>query len=137
MHRRNKALGFSDIRHRAAIAEVGEAFAAALFEEEAGGVIPLSDPDMTQAELDAVDAVLRTSRLSNGPVVEKFEAAFREYLGRKYAIAVPSGTIGLLITLTGMGIGPGDEVICSPYSFRETVHAVSLSGARPVLVDIM
>jgi perosamine synthetase len=105
------------------------------FEEETGTIV-LSDPDMTQAELDAVQAVLSGSRLSNGPMVEKFEAAFCEYLGRKYAIAVPSGTIGLLVTLTGMGIGPGDEVICSPYSFRETVHAVSLSGARPVFVDI-
>jgi dTDP-4-amino-4,6-dideoxygalactose transaminase len=106
------------------------------FEEETGGVIPLSDPDMTQAELDAVDAVLRTSRLSNGPVVEKFEAAFREYLGRKYAIAVPSGTIGLMLTLVGMGIGPGDEVICTPYSFREVQHAIDLAGAKPVFVDI-
>jgi perosamine synthetase len=104
--------------------------------EEDSGVIALSDPDITQAELDAVDAVMRTSRLSNGPVVEKFEAAFCEYLGRKYAIAVPSGTIGLMLTLVGMGIGPGDEVICSPYSFREVQHAVSLAGARPVFVDI-
>jgi dTDP-4-amino-4,6-dideoxygalactose transaminase len=104
--------------------------------EEETGVIALSDPDITQAELDAVDAVMRTSRLSNGPVVEKFEAAFREYLGRKYAIAVPSGTIGLMLTLVGMGIGPGDEVICSPYSFREVQHAVVLAGAKPVFVDI-
>ncbi len=104
--------------------------------EEESGVIALSDPDITQAELDAVDAVMRTSRLSNGPVVEKFEHAFREYLGRKYAIAVPSGTIGLMLTLVGMGIGPGDEVICTPYSFREVQHAIDLAGARPVFVDI-
>jgi perosamine synthetase len=105
-------------------------------EEEDSGVIPLNDPDITEAELDAVQAVLSGTRLSNGPMVGKFEAAFGEYLGRKYAIAVPSGTIGLQLTLLGMGIGPGDEVICSPYSFRETVHAVSLAGARPVFVDI-
>jgi perosamine synthetase len=105
------------------------------FEEESGSIV-LSDPDITQAELDAVQNVLSGSRVSNGPVVEKFEAAFGEYLGRRYAIAVPSGTSGLLLTLVGLGIGPGDEVICSPYSFRETVHAVSLAGARPVFVDI-
>jgi dTDP-4-amino-4,6-dideoxygalactose transaminase len=105
-------------------------------EEESGGAIALSDPDITQAELDAVDAVMRTSRLSNGPIVEKFEGAFREYLGRKYAIAVPSGTIGLMLTLIGMGIGPGDEVICTPYSFREVQHAIDMAGARPVFVDI-
>lgn len=104
--------------------------------EEDSGVIALSDPDLTEAELNAVDAVMRTSRISNGPVVEKFEAAFCDYLGRKYAIAVPSGTIGLMLTLTGMEIGPGDEVICTPYSFREAQHAVSLAGARPVFVDI-
>jgi dTDP-4-amino-4,6-dideoxygalactose transaminase len=105
-------------------------------EEADASLIPLSDPDITQAELDAVEAVLRSPRLSNGPVVESFEAAFAAYVGRKYAVAVPSGTIGLLITLASFGIGPGDEVIASPYSFRETAHAVSLAGARPVFADI-
>ncbi len=98
--------------------------------------IPLSDPDITTAELAAVDAVLRSPRLSNGPVAEEFEAAFAAYVGRKYAVAVPSGTMGLLITLAAYGIGPGQEVIASPHSFRETVHAISLSGARPVFADI-
>ncbi len=98
--------------------------------------IPLSDPDITQAELDAVEAVLRSPQLSSGPVVESFEAAFAAYLGRKYAVAVPSGTVGLLIALASHGIGPGDEVIASPYSFRETAHAISLIGARPVFSDI-
>jgi perosamine synthetase len=98
--------------------------------------IALSDPDITQTELDAVESVLRSPQLSSGPVVESFEAAFASYLGRKYAIAVPSGTIGLLIALASHGIGPGDEVIASPYSFRETAHAISLIGARPVFSDI-
>lgn len=98
--------------------------------------IPLSDPDITLAEIGAVDAVLRSPRLSNGPVAEAFEAAFAHYLGRKYAIAVPSGTIGLLLALNALGIGDGDEVIASAYSFRETAHAVSLAGARPVFADI-
>jgi perosamine synthetase len=105
-------------------------------EEVGDSLIPLSDPDITQAELDAVVAVLRSPRLSNGPVVESFEAAFAAYVGRKYAVAVPSGTIGLLITLASYGIGSGDEVIASPYSFRETAHAISLCGARPVFADI-
>jgi len=98
--------------------------------------IPLSDPDITVAELEAVSEALQAPRLSAGPTVEAFEAAFAEYLGRKYAIAVPSGTVGLLITLQAYGIGPGDEVIASPYSFRETAHAISLAGARPVFADI-
>ena len=105
-------------------------------EDADASFIALSDPDITVAELEAVDAVLRSSRLSNGPVAEAFEAAFAAYVGRKYAVAVPSGTIGLLITLASYGIGSGQEVIASPYSFRETAHAISLSGARPALVDI-
>jgi perosamine synthetase len=98
--------------------------------------IPLSDPDITRAEIEAVDAVMRSPRLSAGPAVEAFEAAFAAYLGRKYAIAVPSGTLGLLIALKTYGIGPGQEVIVSSYSFRETAHAVSIAGARPVFADI-
>lgn len=98
--------------------------------------IPLSDPDITIAEIAAVDSVMRSSRLSSGPTVEAFEAAFAAYLGRKYAIAVPSGTLGLLLTLQAYGVGPGQEVIASSYSFRETAHAISIAGAKPVFADI-
>ena len=98
--------------------------------------IPLSDPDITLAEIGAVDALLRSSRISAGSVAEAFESAFAAYLGRKYAIAVPSGTLGLLLALKALEIGLGDEVIASAYSFRETVHAISLAGAKPVFADI-
>lgn len=108
----------------------------AAIEAGAGSFIPLSDPDITLAEIEAVDKVLRSPRLSNGPVAEEFEAVFAAYLGRKYAVAVPSGTIGLLIALKACGIGEGDEVIASSYSFRETAHAIGLSGARPIFADI-
>jgi len=104
--------------------------------EAAASFIPLSDPDITVAELEAVDRVLRSPKLASGPVTEAFEAAFAGYLGRKYAIAVPSGTVGLLMALSSYGIGAGDEVIASPYSFRETAHAICLAGARPVFADI-
>lgn len=99
-------------------------------------IIRFSDPDITLAELTAVDQVLRSPHLSSGPAVEAFEAAFAAYLGRKYAVAVPSGTFGLVMALAAHGIGRGDEVIASPYSFRETAHAISLVGAKPIFADI-
>jgi perosamine synthetase len=98
--------------------------------------IPLSDPDITLAEIAAVDTAMRSPRLSSGTMVEAFEAAFAGYIGRKYAVAVPSGTLGLLFALRSCGIGPGQEVIASPYSFRETAHAIGLAGAQPVFADI-
>jgi len=98
--------------------------------------IPLSDPDMTVQELQAVDGVLRSARLSNGPVAEQFEQEFAAYLGRRYAIAVPSGTVGLLLILAAKGIGPGDEVIAPSFSFRETAQAIAAVGATAVFADI-
>ncbi|POF33873.1 DegT/DnrJ/EryC1/StrS family aminotransferase [Roseibium marinum] len=103
---------------------------------EDAGIIPLSDPDMTVADLSAVDTVLRSPWISNGTAVDAFEDAFAAYLGRKYAIAFPSGVFGLLLALEALGIGPGDEVIASSLSFRETAHAISVRGARPVFADI-
>ena len=95
-----------------------------------------SDPDITVAELEAVNAVLRSPKLSSGSVVEAFEEAFAAYLGRKYAIAVPSGTFGLLLALKANEIGEGHEVIASSHSYREAAHAISLAGARPVFADV-
>ncbi|MDA9489199.1 DegT/DnrJ/EryC1/StrS family aminotransferase [Bradyrhizobium sp. CCBAU 11361] len=98
--------------------------------------VPLSDSDITFAELSAVETLLCSPQISNGQITEALEHAFAAYLGRKYAVAVSSGTIGLLLALKALGIGPGQEVIASPYSFRETAHAISLAGARAVFADI-
>ncbi|MGO9438897.1 MAG: DegT/DnrJ/EryC1/StrS family aminotransferase [Terracidiphilus sp.] len=98
--------------------------------------IPLSDPDITSAELDAVRSVMESPQLSCGPVVEEFEAEFARYTGRRHAVAVASGGMGMLLTLKAYGIGNGDEVICSSYSWRETAQAIALTGARPVFADI-
>lgn len=98
--------------------------------------LPLNDPDLLQSDLEAVIDVLQSQRISMGDVVVAFEEEFASYLGRKHAIAVSSGTIGLLLVLRALGIGPGDEVLTSSFSFRETTHAIVLSGARPVFADI-
>ncbi|MGL3210790.1 DegT/DnrJ/EryC1/StrS family aminotransferase [Bradyrhizobium sp. BR 1433] len=105
-------------------------------EEADQSFISLSDPDITFAELSAVETLLCSPRISNGPVTEAFEQAFASYLGRKYAVAVPSGTLGLLLALKALGIEPGQEVIASSYSMRETVHAIRLAGARTVFADV-
>jgi hypothetical protein len=98
--------------------------------------IPLSDPDVSPAELDAVSEVLKSPRLSSGPTVAAFEAEFASYVGRKHAVAVASGTTGLLLCLRAYDVGPGHEVIVSPYSWHQIAHAVALAGATPVFADI-
>lgn len=98
--------------------------------------ILLSDPHITAAEIVAVNEVLQSPRLTGGPAVAAFEAAFARYIGRKYAVAVASGTLGLLLALKAYDIGPGDEVIAASYSWRETAHAIVLAGATPVLAEI-
>lgn len=100
------------------------------------GFIPLNDPDISVVELDAINRVMRSARISSGPFCDAFERAFASYLGRKYAIAVPSGTIGLLLVLNASGIGPGHEVITSAFSYREAAQAISLAGAKAVFTDI-
>ena len=98
--------------------------------------IPLSDPDISPAELEAVSAVLKSPRLSQGPMVEQFEQAFATYLGRRHAVAVASGTLGLLLTLRAYGIGAGHEVVTSAYSWHQIGHAIALASAKPVFADI-
>ncbi len=98
--------------------------------------VHLSRPDITEAEIKAVTDVLRTPNLSLGPKLGEFEKAFCRYTGRKHAVAVNSGTSGLYLCLLAMGIGPGDEVISTPFTFIATINVILMVGAKPVLVDI-
>lgn len=98
--------------------------------------IPLADPDYSAAELAAVQAALGRARQSDGPLTAAFEAAFAAYVGRRHAIAVSSGTLGVLLALRAAGIGAGDEVIAPAYAWHQTAHAIPWSGARPMLADI-
>jgi Predicted pyridoxal phosphate-dependent enzyme apparently involved in regulation of cell wall biogenesis len=95
--------------------------------------IPLSDPDISPGELEAVEAVLRSTRISAGEQVEAFEAAFAAYHGRRYAVAVSSPTLALMLCLRAYELRAGDEVILSPYSWWQIGHALAWYGVQPVL----
>jgi len=98
--------------------------------------VPLSRPDISQADIDAVVAVLRTPHLSLGPKVPEFEKAFAAYLGVRCAVAVNSGTSALHVVVRALGLKPGDEMITSPFSFVASANCALFEGARPVFVDI-
>jgi perosamine synthetase len=98
--------------------------------------IPLSAPEITEAEIEAVVAVLRSSRLSLGPVTEKFESQVAATASVPHAIAVSSGTAGLHLCIRGLGIGEGDEVIVPSFAFIAAANAIRYERAMPVFVDI-
>ena len=92
--------------------------------------IYLSRPDITDREVKAVCDVLRSPNLSLGPKLGEFEKVFAEYIGRKRAVAVNSGTSGLFLALSALKIGPGDEVITTPFTFIATVTAAIFSSEK-------
>ena len=98
--------------------------------------IPLSTPDITEAEIEAVVAVLRTPRLSLGPVSEQFEEAVATYISVPHAVAVSSGTAGLHLCMRALGIGEGDEVIVPSFAFIAAANAIRYERATPVFADI-
>jgi len=98
--------------------------------------IPLSRPDITQMEEDLVLQALRSGRLSIGPMVEQFEQELAAKVGTRHAVAINSGTSGLHLIMRALNIGPGDEVITTPFSFVASSNAILFVGATPVFVDI-
>ncbi|MGD9550780.1 MAG: DegT/DnrJ/EryC1/StrS family aminotransferase [Burkholderiaceae bacterium] len=99
-------------------------------------VISLFEPECGARESECVQAVLDSGRWSDGPMVEAFERAFAAWVGRRHAVAVGSGTLGTWIALRALGIGAGDEVVCSSHSWHQVAQAITLAGATAVFADI-
>jgi dTDP-4-amino-4,6-dideoxygalactose transaminase len=98
--------------------------------------IPMSSPDLTDADRQAVIEVINTPILSMGQRILDFEYAFCEQTGRKHAIGVNSGTAGLHLCVRAAGIGPGDLVITTPFSFVASSNVLLFENAVPIFVDI-
>ena len=98
--------------------------------------VPLSGPYLDEREEELVLEVLRSGRLSLGATIDRFEEAFAARVGAPYAAAVSSGTAGLHLLCVSAGIGPGDEVITTPYSFAATANCFVYEGGAPVFADV-
>jgi dTDP-4-amino-4,6-dideoxygalactose transaminase len=115
------ALGGSNSNGRAAVA---------------AGPIPMSSPDVSEAEVRAVMQVLETHWLSIGPQLEAFEAALAAYVGAGYGVGVNSGTSGLHLCVIAAGIGEKDLVLTTPFSFIASANCIMYEQAIPVFIDV-
>jgi perosamine synthetase len=98
--------------------------------------IPLSAPWIDGREEELVLETLRSGQLSLGPMVDRFEAALAERVGSPYVAAVSSGTAGLHLGMRLAGVGPGDEVVTTPFSFVASANCALYEGATPVFADV-
>ncbi len=98
--------------------------------------IPLAKPELGAREEELALEVLRSGRLSLGPMGERFEREFAAWLGVEDAVAVSSGTAALHLGVRALGWGPGDEVLTSPFSFVASANCLLYEGARPVFCDV-
>lgn len=98
--------------------------------------IPISRPDIGDEEKRAVLEVLDSGMLAMGPRVAALEDSFTQAIGTRHAVATSSGTTALHLALLAHGVGPGDEVITSPFTFIASVNAILFCGAKPVFADI-
>jgi perosamine synthetase len=101
-----------------------------------GDPIPLARPDLGVREEELALEVLRSGRLSLGPLLKRFEGDFAEWLGVEEAVAVSSGTAALHLGVRALGWGSGDEVITSPFSFVASANCLLYEGATPVFSDV-
>jgi len=99
-------------------------------------MIPIARPLIGEDEKEAVLAVMSSGHVAQGPKVREFESQFAALCGTEYGIATTSGTSALHVALMANKIGPGDEVITSPFSFIASANCALFVGAKPVFVDI-
>jgi dTDP-4-amino-4,6-dideoxygalactose transaminase len=99
-------------------------------------MIPISRPLVGKEEKEAVLAVLESGQLAQGPKVQEFEQQFAAFCGVKHAVATSSGTTALVAALLSHGVGPGDEVITTPFTFIASANSILFTGAKPIFVDI-
>ncbi len=98
--------------------------------------LPFCKPDLSETAIAAVEEVLRSGWLTAGPKTVEFEQRFRDYTGCRHAVAVSSGTAALHLAVAALGIGDGDEVITTPFTFCATAHVLVHERAIPVFADI-
>ncbi len=99
-------------------------------------MIPIAKPIIGNEEIEAVKKVLESGFLAEGKVSRELESKFAEYIGTKYATVTTNGTTALFTALDAMGVGPGDEVITTPFTFIASANTITQLGAIPVFVDI-
>jgi len=98
--------------------------------------VPLSGPDIVEKDIEAVVSVMRTRFLSIGPKIQEFEKNMCDYIGVKHTVAVNSGTSALHLIIRGLGIGEGDKVLTTPFSFIASSNCILFEKAEPLFVDI-
>jgi len=98
--------------------------------------ISMSSPDLTLKEIRSVLSVMKTKYLSIGPRIQRFEKEIASFIGAKYAVAVSSGTAGLHLAVIAAGVGVGDLVITSPFSFVASSNVILYERAIPIFVDV-
>jgi len=98
--------------------------------------LPFCQPNISIEEIDEVVDTLKSDWITTGPKTKEFEKRFAEYVGTKYALAVNSATAAMHLALIASGIGKGDEVITTPYTFAATANVIIHSQATPIFVDI-
>ena len=98
--------------------------------------VPIAKPIIGEEEIENVVEVLKSGMIAQGPKVEEFEQEFADWVGAEYGIAVNSGTAALHVALLSCDIGPGDEVITTPFTFIASGNSIVYTGAEPVFADI-